>query len=61
MAGSSRTGTILVLHHDGHDQYMQEVQVADMPPASLEDAFAAPAQATFVDVGDACIAACRCR
>ena len=48
MAGKSLAGTILVLHHDGHDQ---DVQIADMPGASLEDAFAAPAQAAFVDVG----------
>ena len=37
------------------------VQVADMPGASREDAFAAPAQAAFGDVGYTCIAACRCR
>jgi hypothetical protein len=52
-------GTILVLHLYGHDQYMQDVQVADMPSASL--ALADPAQAAFVDAGDTSIAAYRCQ
>ena len=54
-------GTILVLHLYGHDQYVQDVQVADMPSASREDALAAPAQAAFVDAGDTSIAAYRCQ
>ena len=40
--------TILVLHHDGRDQ---DVQDADMSGASLEDAFEAPAQAAFGMLG----------